>query len=214
MAAGDIVFYDAFLVNVQEKVFNLETDTIKLGLVTSTYTPTATDAEPCWGEEPCVNLPGLRVLLDRCEQRRYPAAASREAEAQRDELGSGRVDAARPPESDRPQHRRLAGVEAELRERGDLERRGELRQIVGVDERVAVAVASAMSRSYTSSVVTASASCSAVSVVGQYCATSVMSPGTSQSSTNSPPQNSAIDASTASANDVITSSDRSEPSST
>ena len=49
MAAGDIVFYDAFLVNVQEKVFNLETDTIKLGLVTSTYTPTATDAEPCWG---------------------------------------------------------------------------------------------------------------------------------------------------------------------
>ncbi|MBP6772729.1 MAG: hypothetical protein KA154_06980 [Gemmatimonadaceae bacterium] len=49
MAAGDIVFYDAFLVNVQEKVFNLETDTIKLGLVTSTYTPTATDAAPCWG---------------------------------------------------------------------------------------------------------------------------------------------------------------------
>ena len=49
MASGDIVFYDAFLVNVQEKVFNLETDTIKLGLVTSTYTPSATDAEPCWG---------------------------------------------------------------------------------------------------------------------------------------------------------------------
>lgn len=49
MAAGDVVFYDAFLVNVQEKVFNLETDTIKLGLVTATYTPSATDAEPCWG---------------------------------------------------------------------------------------------------------------------------------------------------------------------
>jgi len=49
MAAGDVVFYEQFYVDVQEGIHNLETDTIKLGLVTSTYTPTAADADPRWG---------------------------------------------------------------------------------------------------------------------------------------------------------------------
>jgi len=49
MAAGDVVFYEQFYVDVQEGIHNLETDAIKLGLVTSTYTPTAADADPRWG---------------------------------------------------------------------------------------------------------------------------------------------------------------------
>ena len=46
MAAGDIVFYEQWYVDVQEGVHNMETDTFKLGLVTSTYTPASTDADP------------------------------------------------------------------------------------------------------------------------------------------------------------------------
>ena len=49
MAAGDIVFYEQWYVDVQEGVHNMETDTFKLGLVTSTYTPASTDADPRWG---------------------------------------------------------------------------------------------------------------------------------------------------------------------
>ena len=49
MAAGDLVVYDAHLQNIGRGVHNLETGDISFGLVTATYTPTAADADPCWG---------------------------------------------------------------------------------------------------------------------------------------------------------------------
>ena len=49
MAAGDIVFFDQWCVDVQEGVHNMETDTIKMGFITSAATPAATTADPRWG---------------------------------------------------------------------------------------------------------------------------------------------------------------------
>lgn len=49
MAAGDIVFTDQFLVDVLEGLHDLETDTIKMGYVTSSTTPAATTSDPRWG---------------------------------------------------------------------------------------------------------------------------------------------------------------------
>lgn len=49
MAAGDVVFFDQFLVDVQEKLHDLENDSIKWGLITSAATPATTTADPRWG---------------------------------------------------------------------------------------------------------------------------------------------------------------------
>lgn len=49
MAAGDVVFFDQFLVDVQEGVHNLETDDVRVGLIDATLTPAATTADPRWG---------------------------------------------------------------------------------------------------------------------------------------------------------------------
>lgn len=49
MAAGDVVFFDQFLVDVQEGIHNLETDVIKSGFTIGTTTPSATTADPRWG---------------------------------------------------------------------------------------------------------------------------------------------------------------------
>lgn len=49
MAQGDVVFFDQYLVDVQEKVHNQETDTIKLAYITSAVTPVATTSDPRWG---------------------------------------------------------------------------------------------------------------------------------------------------------------------
>jgi len=49
MAQGDLVFFDQALVDVLEKLHDLEADTIKLGLITNAVTPAATDADPRWG---------------------------------------------------------------------------------------------------------------------------------------------------------------------
>jgi len=49
MAAGNVVFYEQFYVDVLEGIHDLENDTINLGLVSATYTPTAADADPRWG---------------------------------------------------------------------------------------------------------------------------------------------------------------------
>ena len=40
---------------------NLETDTIKLGLITDSVTPTATTADPCWGAGGTTNLASSQV---------------------------------------------------------------------------------------------------------------------------------------------------------
>lgn len=49
MAAGDIVFFHQFKVDLGNKLHDLDTDTWKVGLTTATVTPTAADAGPHWG---------------------------------------------------------------------------------------------------------------------------------------------------------------------
>lgn len=50
MASGDVVFFDQYLVDVQEGVHNQETDSFKVGLIAdSTSPPIATSADPRWG---------------------------------------------------------------------------------------------------------------------------------------------------------------------
>lgn len=49
MAAGDIAFFEQFYVDVLEGLHDLENDTFKLGLVTSTATFAVTDSDPRWG---------------------------------------------------------------------------------------------------------------------------------------------------------------------
>ncbi len=49
MAAGDVVFFDQWLVDVAEKKHDHETDTFKVGLITSAVTPSATTSDPRWG---------------------------------------------------------------------------------------------------------------------------------------------------------------------
>jgi hypothetical protein len=49
MAAGDVSICEQFYVDVQEGIHNLETDTIKLALITVATTPAVTDADPRFG---------------------------------------------------------------------------------------------------------------------------------------------------------------------
>lgn len=49
MAAGDVTWFYQAKVDLGLKIHNLDTDTIKLGLITSAVTPTETDAAPHWG---------------------------------------------------------------------------------------------------------------------------------------------------------------------
>ena len=49
MARGDLTVFNEFVVSLAEKKINLETDTIKLALITNGVTPTADDATPYWG---------------------------------------------------------------------------------------------------------------------------------------------------------------------
>jgi len=61
MAQGDVVFFDQFLVDVMEGVHNMETNTIKVGLVDNTTPPTATTADPRWGAGGTTNYKALEV---------------------------------------------------------------------------------------------------------------------------------------------------------
>lgn len=56
MAAGDIVFFDQYLADVQEALHDQENDTFKLGLVTDVVTPSATTSDPRWGAGGSTNL--------------------------------------------------------------------------------------------------------------------------------------------------------------
>lgn len=61
MAQGDVVFFDQFLVDVMEKLHDLENDVIKVGLVNSTTTPSATTADPRWGTGGSTNFSANEV---------------------------------------------------------------------------------------------------------------------------------------------------------
>lgn len=49
MAEGDVTVTDQHLEDIGRKVHNLNTDTVKLGLITSNTTPTAGASDPRWG---------------------------------------------------------------------------------------------------------------------------------------------------------------------
>jgi hypothetical protein len=56
MAAGDITVFDQFKEDVGLAIHNLDTATIRLGLVTNVVTPTASTADPRWGAGGSTNL--------------------------------------------------------------------------------------------------------------------------------------------------------------
>lgn len=56
MAAGDVVWFDQALVDAWNKVHNLSSDTIKVGLITTSTTPSATTSNPCWGAGGSTNM--------------------------------------------------------------------------------------------------------------------------------------------------------------
>lgn len=61
MAAGDIVIFNVFYEALAEEHHNLETDVIKLGLITSTITPTRDDATAAWSAGSGVDYDGNEV---------------------------------------------------------------------------------------------------------------------------------------------------------
>ena len=61
MAQGDVTLFNKAVEWIGEAVINLETDTFKLGLVTSSITPAATTAAPCWGAGGSTNLTTYEV---------------------------------------------------------------------------------------------------------------------------------------------------------
>ncbi len=48
MARGDLTVFNEFLISLGEKLINLETDTIKLGLIDDVVTPLVDTATPTW----------------------------------------------------------------------------------------------------------------------------------------------------------------------
>lgn len=56
MATGDVTWFDQALLDLGKKIHDLSTDVLKLGLVTSTVTPSATTADPRWGAGGGTNL--------------------------------------------------------------------------------------------------------------------------------------------------------------
>lgn len=56
MATGDVTWFDQALLDLGEKVHDLSSDTLKLGLVTSVVTPATTTSNPAWGAGGSTNL--------------------------------------------------------------------------------------------------------------------------------------------------------------
>lgn len=50
MATGDLTVFEEFANDLGEKVHNLDSDTLKFGIINNTSAPTAADATPAWGD--------------------------------------------------------------------------------------------------------------------------------------------------------------------
>jgi hypothetical protein len=61
MSQGDVTWFNAAKGKLGLAVINLETDVLKLGLVTASVTPTASTADPCWGAGGTTNLSTYEV---------------------------------------------------------------------------------------------------------------------------------------------------------
>jgi hypothetical protein len=49
MATGDVTWFRQALLDIGLEIHQLETDTLKLGIITSSTTPSATSSDPRWG---------------------------------------------------------------------------------------------------------------------------------------------------------------------
>ena len=61
MAQGDVTWFNAAKAKLGLAIINLETDVLKLGLITDSITPTASTADPCWGAGGTTNLSSYEV---------------------------------------------------------------------------------------------------------------------------------------------------------
>lgn len=77
MAVGDIKWFAQTLVDLGLKVHNLNTDTLKLGLVTSATTPTVNMSDPRWGTGGGTNLTTNQVLTGTSYATGGPALAGK-----------------------------------------------------------------------------------------------------------------------------------------
>jgi hypothetical protein len=50
MARGDLTLFEEFADNIGKEIHNFASDTLKLGIVDDTITPTAADATPTWSD--------------------------------------------------------------------------------------------------------------------------------------------------------------------
>lgn len=56
MAAGDLIFFNQFKIDLGNKIHDLDSDTWKLGFITGSITPNASDSNPHWNGTGTTNL--------------------------------------------------------------------------------------------------------------------------------------------------------------
>jgi hypothetical protein len=61
MAAGDFKFFAQGIHDLGNKIIDMDTDTIKFGLVTNSTVPTVLIAAPCWGAGGSTNFSSTQV---------------------------------------------------------------------------------------------------------------------------------------------------------
>ncbi len=61
MAAGDVKWFAQGLKSLADKLIDLDTDTIKFGLVTAATPPTVLIADPCWGAGGSTNFSSTQI---------------------------------------------------------------------------------------------------------------------------------------------------------
>ena len=61
MATGDIKWFSQALLNLGKKLMDLSADTLKVGLVDSTTTPSLSTSDPCWGSGGSTNFSTWQV---------------------------------------------------------------------------------------------------------------------------------------------------------
>lgn len=61
MAAGDFKFFAQGIHDIGNKIIDMDTDTIKFGLVTNSTVPTVLIAGPCWGAGGSTNFSSTQI---------------------------------------------------------------------------------------------------------------------------------------------------------
>lgn len=78
MAQGDVIVFDQTFLDLASKIHNISTggDTVKMGIVDSTITPTATTADPRWGAGGTTDLSANEVATGTSYSAGGPALGS------------------------------------------------------------------------------------------------------------------------------------------